>query len=71
MSQPWGLSGPQFLVIYGVGTAVAVVVPFLLRLLIRVGSSAQLTSFMARGQAMRRALLAPCRLSKAGLWWNR
>ncbi|TVZ03289.1 TIGR04222 domain-containing membrane protein [Trebonia kvetii] len=40
MSQPWGLSGPQFLVIYGVGTAVAVVVPFLLRLLIRFDSSA-------------------------------
>src|SRR5215831_10354094 len=40
MSQPWGLSGPQFLVIYGVGTAVAVVVPFLLRLLIRFASSA-------------------------------
>src|ERR1700722_12410175 len=40
MSQPWGLSGPQFLVIYGVGTAVAMVVPFLLRLLIRFVSSA-------------------------------
>ena len=40
MSQPWGLSGPQFLVIYGVGTAVVLVVPFLLRLLIRFGSSA-------------------------------
>ena len=39
MSQPWGLSGPQFLIIYGVGTAVAVVVPFLLRLLIRFDSS--------------------------------
>ena len=40
MSQPWGLSGPQFLVIYGVGTAAVVVVPFLLRLLIRFGSGA-------------------------------
>ena len=40
MSQPWGLSGPQFLVIYGVGTAVVFVVPFLLRLLIRFASSA-------------------------------
>ncbi len=40
MSQPWGLSGPQFLVIYGVGTAVVMVVPFLLRLLIRLDSSA-------------------------------
>ena len=40
MSQPWGLSGPQFLVIYGVGTAVVLVVPFLLRLLIRFVSSA-------------------------------
>jgi uncharacterized protein (TIGR04222 family) len=40
MSQPWGLSGPQFLVIYGVGTAVVIVVPFLLRLLIRFVSSA-------------------------------
>jgi uncharacterized protein (TIGR04222 family) len=38
MSQPWGLSGPQFLVIYGAGTAAAVVVPFLLRLLIRAFS---------------------------------
>ena len=35
MSQPWGLSGPQFLVIYGVGAAVVTVAPFLLRLLIR------------------------------------
>jgi uncharacterized protein (TIGR04222 family) len=41
MSQPWGLSGPQFLVIYGVGIAVVIVVPFLLRLLIRFGSSAE------------------------------
>lgn len=40
MSQPWGLTGPQFLVIYGVGAAVAVAVPFLLRLLIRFGSGA-------------------------------
>ena len=40
MSQPWGLSGPQFLVIYGVGIAVVIVVPFLLRLLIRFVSSA-------------------------------
>jgi uncharacterized protein (TIGR04222 family) len=40
MSQPWGLSGPQFLVIYGVGTAGAVAVPFLLRLLIRIVSGA-------------------------------
>ena len=40
MSQPWGLSGPQFLVIYGVGAAAIVVVTFLLRLLIRFGSSA-------------------------------
>ena len=40
MSQPWGLSGPQFLVIYGVATAVVMVVPFLLRLLIRFVSSA-------------------------------
>jgi uncharacterized protein (TIGR04222 family) len=40
MSQPWGLSGPQFLVIYGVGTAVVTVVPFLVRLLIRSVSSA-------------------------------
>lgn len=40
MSQPWGLSGPQFLVIYGVGTAVVLVAPFLLRLLIRFRSSA-------------------------------
>ncbi len=40
MSQPWGLSGPQFLVIYGVGTAVAVVVSFLLHLLIRSAPSA-------------------------------
>jgi len=40
MSQPWGLSGPQFLDIYGVGIAVAFAVPFLLRLLIRFGSGA-------------------------------
>jgi uncharacterized protein (TIGR04222 family) len=40
MSQPWGLSGPQFLDIYGVGIAVVIVVPFLLRLLIRFGSGA-------------------------------
>ena len=40
MSQPWGLSGPQFLVIYGVGIAVVIVVPFLLRLLVRFVSSA-------------------------------
>jgi uncharacterized protein (TIGR04222 family) len=40
MSQPWGLSGPQFLVIYGVGIAVVIVVPFVLRLLIRFGSGA-------------------------------
>ena len=40
MSQPWGLSGPQFLVIYGVGTAVVMVVPFMLRLLIRLVASA-------------------------------
>ncbi len=40
MSQPWGLSGPQFLVIYAVGAAAIVVVTFLLRLLIRFGSSA-------------------------------
>ena len=40
MSQPWGLSGPQFLVIYGVGTAVVFAVPFLLRLLTRFASSA-------------------------------
>jgi uncharacterized protein (TIGR04222 family) len=40
MSQPWGLSGPQFLVIYGVGTAVVMVVPIVLRLLIRIVPSA-------------------------------
>ena len=40
MSQPWGLSGPQFLDIYGVGIAVAFAVPFLLRLLVRFGSGA-------------------------------
>ena len=40
MSEPWGLTGPQFLVIYGVGTAVVFVVPFVLRLLIRLGSGA-------------------------------
>ena len=40
MSQPWGLSGPQFLVIYGVGIAVVIAVPSLLRLLIRLVSSA-------------------------------
>lgn len=38
MSQPWGLSGPQFLVIYGAGAAVALVAPFLLRQLIRAFS---------------------------------
>jgi hypothetical protein len=40
MSQPWGLTGPQFLVIYSVGIAVVLVVPYLLRLLVRFGSSA-------------------------------
>lgn len=40
MSEPWGLTGPQFLVIYGVGTAVVFIVPFVLRLLIRLGSGA-------------------------------
>jgi uncharacterized protein (TIGR04222 family) len=40
MHQPWGLSGPQFLVIYGVAIGVVLVVPFLLRLLIRFASSA-------------------------------
>jgi len=39
MSQPWGLTGPQFLVIYGVGTAVVMVVPIVLRLLVRFVSS--------------------------------
>jgi uncharacterized protein (TIGR04222 family) len=40
MSQPWGLSGPQFLVIYGVGIAVILGVSFLLRLLVRFASGA-------------------------------
>jgi uncharacterized protein (TIGR04222 family) len=33
MDQPWGLSGPQFLVVYGAGLVVAVAAPSLLRLL--------------------------------------
>jgi uncharacterized protein (TIGR04222 family) len=35
MSQPWGLSGPQFLGLYGAGMAVAVIAPFLVYLIIR------------------------------------
>jgi uncharacterized protein (TIGR04222 family) len=35
MDQPWGLSGPQFLLVYGAGLVVALAAPSLLRLLIR------------------------------------
>jgi uncharacterized protein (TIGR04222 family) len=35
MDQPWGLSGPQFLLVYGAGLVVALAAPSLLRLLVR------------------------------------
>jgi uncharacterized protein (TIGR04222 family) len=38
MGQPWGLSGPEFLGVYGAGMAVMIVVPLLVRQLIRVSA---------------------------------
>ena len=35
MEQPWGLSGPEFLGVYGAGMAVMIVVPLLVRQLVR------------------------------------
>jgi uncharacterized protein (TIGR04222 family) len=43
MGQPWGLSGPQFLGIYGAGMAALIIVPWVARLLIRLPSGRRVT----------------------------